>query len=284
MAFMAMVFASIFLIVVVIGFFILLVGIILDIIWGVRKHKDKKVPVVLKVFALIFTIWGVIQGIGPIAVVGISALKKSIEYRAEISDIPENSIIHVKDDDDSFYQEFDLNGVHYIASRDDTQVIHPQISREEYKTEKVGAIVMENGKHYVLNRIKNDLDANIIEMGTRYDPYVEESKLEEINEYYLNKAPLFCEVSDSDKKIDTIDSDRIRNIVNYVQTNGSPYAPYDEEQERFDGYMIFYSYDAVYCISLEYKETDDGLCISYLGDYAYLNDDDAKYIRSLINY
>ena len=287
MAFMAMIFASIFLIVVIVGIIILLIGIILDIIWGVRKHKEKKIPVVLKVFAILLTIWGVAQGIGPLAFIGCMSLKAKLDYKGEISDLPNESIIQIQDEESFLKNGFDLNGVHYVGSLDSQkQVLHPQSSHKNFKCSKIGAAVYKNGKHLVIEKLENDLDANIVNLGTTYDPYMEESQIDTINDYYINRAPLYCEVSDTSdystiKTIEVIDADKVRAIRDYVSENGSPYKPCDVD-ESDDGYMIFYSFDDLFYIDFNYKETDKGMCIEYLGDYAYIPDDYASYIRSLV--
>ena len=282
MAFIAMVFASIFLIVVAIGFFILLIGIILDIIWGVRKYKQKKVSKILIGFAIVLTIWGVVQGIGPLAVVGVMSLSKKHEYRSEITDLPDDAVVSISDDAD-IYTSFDFKGVHYVPDED----LHPQVSHDNYKTEKIGAFVYESGKHAVIAKVINDRDENIVELGHAFNVYVEQSELENINDYYLNKSPLYCEV-DKDLEsagkdlVEGIDSDRIRAIRDYVYENGhsTPGFDYDETMEY--GYMFFYSYDDMYCLDWIYCEAEDGLTIEYKGKRATISDKDAEYIRSLI--
>ena len=150
MAFIAMVFASVFFLVVAIGFFILLIGIILDIIWGVKKHKQRKVSKVFMGFAIVLTIWGVVQGIGPLAVIGVMSLSKKQEYRSEIKDLPDNALVNIAYEED-IYSSFDFKGVHYVPDND----LHPQVSHENYKTEKIGAFEYENGKHTLINKIIN---------------------------------------------------------------------------------------------------------------------------------
>ncbi len=88
MAFMSMVFASLFvgfiligwlflligIILNIIGWLFLLIGIILNIIRHVKKRKDKEVSRILIICARVFTVWGLIQGIGPIAVIAVMIL------------------------------------------------------------------------------------------------------------------------------------------------------------------------------------------------------------------
>ena len=74
MAFMSMVFASLFVGFILIGWLFLLIGIILNIIRHVKKRKDKEVSRMLIISARVFTVWGLIQGIGPIAVIAVMIL------------------------------------------------------------------------------------------------------------------------------------------------------------------------------------------------------------------
>ena len=74
MAFMSMVFASLFVGFILIGWLFLSIGIILNIIRHVKKRKDKEVSRMLIISARVFTVWGLIQGIGPIAVIAVMIL------------------------------------------------------------------------------------------------------------------------------------------------------------------------------------------------------------------
>ncbi len=74
MAFMSMVFASLFVGFILIGWLFLLIGIILNIIRHVKKRKDKEVSRMLIISARVFIVWGLIQGIGPIAVIAVIIL------------------------------------------------------------------------------------------------------------------------------------------------------------------------------------------------------------------
>ncbi|MBO4863692.1 MAG: hypothetical protein J5517_04965 [Eubacterium sp.] len=282
MAFFAMILATGFIIIVVLGLAVLLLGIILDIIWGVRKKQEKKVPVVLKVFALLLTIIGVVQGIGPLAAVGIMQLKSKMEYRSEISDLPDDCIVHLKDYDD-MGNEFDFRGVHYIsASNFSNNIIVPWEDPDIYKTTKIGAFVFDNGKHYIINKIENDLDVNILDLGLIYDPYVPQDEYYNLTDYYKNEAPLCCKVwkdtAEEMKEIYAVDSDKVRAIRDYLEENGQRNSSMGADY----GYLYFYSNDSVYYFEIQYAETEDGLVARYNDHTALLSSDDAKYIRSLL--
>ncbi len=279
MAFMAMTVAFVFVIAVATGLFILLLGIIFDIRWKLKARKQESVSKVFKGFAIVLTVWGIIQGIGPIAVVGALSLQDKMKHRAEISDLPDDSIIYLHDAngiDDSF----DFKGVHFVSDSE----LHPQVSHKNHKTQKVGAIVLDSGDHYIIDKIENGLDADIFQTGTIYDPYVPEAKLSEINDYYHNKAPLYCEVikdfeSSEDICIEDIDSDRIRKIRDSILTPGlKSYS----DINSYDAYLFFYPFDDMECIDFSCKETDQGFVVEYLGDAKIIPEDDADYLRSLI--
>lgn len=77
MAFISMVFATIFVCFILIGWLLLLIGLILHIIWYMKKRKDKEVKRSLKICARVFTVWGLIQGIGPIVLIAAIMLFNS---------------------------------------------------------------------------------------------------------------------------------------------------------------------------------------------------------------
>ncbi len=282
MAFMAMAVASILLIVIAVGLFILLLGLIFDIRWKVKERKQEKVSKVFKGFAIVFTIWGIIQGIGPIALLGAMNLKQKHDYKAELSDLPKESIIYLNNYDE-IENGFDFQGVHYVS---DTE-LHPQVSHGNFKTSKAGAIVFDSGKHNIMEKIENDLDINVFQMGLISDPYVPESELSVINDYYRNKAPLYCEVindlSKDDKKIiDDIDAEKIRKIRESIEQPGLK-SPIDTDNDMDDVYLFFYSFDDMYCLDFSCKDTDQGFVVEYLGDEKIITEEDAEYLKSIIN-
>lgn len=284
MAFIAMMIAAGFIIIVAIGLGILLIGAILDIIWGVRKKKEKKVPVVLKVFAIMFTIWGVLQGIGPLALVGVNALKSKIDYRREVSSLPKDSVIHLTEYSD-LDNGFDYKGKHFEGINYKYNDFNQWKDNEHFKTKNEGAIVFDNGKHYIIEKIENTRDSDIFNLGLVNDPYMAVDEVEDIINYYKNEAPYICDVSkdyaEEMTTVYTIDSDKIRAIRDQIETEGRPYGPQESEiKDRFN--LYFYSEDAVYCVGFSCYETADGLIVESWGDYLLLSDSDASYFRSLL--
>ena len=284
MAFMAMIIAAGFIIIVAIGLGILLIGAILDIIWGVRKKKEKKVPVVLKVFAVIFTVWGVLQGIGPLALVAGGTIKSKLDYRHEVSSLPKDSVIHLKEYGD-LDNGFDYKGKHFEGINYKYNDFNPWKESEHYKTKKEGAVVFDNGQHYIIEKIENTRDSDIFNLGLVDDPYMAVDEEEDIINYYKNEASYICDVSkdlaEGFTTVYSVDSDKIRAIRDQIETEGRPYGPQESEiKDRF--YLYFYSEDAMYCMSFSCMETADGLVVEYWGDYLLLSDSDANYFRSFL--
>ena len=109
MAFASMFLVMIFVIITVVGLVILLTGMILDIIWGVRKKKQKKVNVVHKIFAVLLTVLGIIAGIGPLALLGIGIASSKISDYSEIAQFDKSDRVYIDDCQDIYDSGFDFN-------------------------------------------------------------------------------------------------------------------------------------------------------------------------------
>ena len=284
MAFAAMFIATIFIIVILIGFGMMLVGIILDIIWAVRKHQQKKVHVVHMVFAVILTVAGFLVGVGPIALVGAMTVADKMEKQAEISDLSDDEMVHIKDVDD-IAEGMDFQGVHYVR----IEAISPQTSHENFTKEKIGAFICGNGEHFLLYRIENTMGIEILYVEYFFHGiFVEEENADRLLEYYENEAPLYCQtmVDGSDSYINTrnFDSDRVRQIRDMIAESGNPYhsSDYKVDEKRPEGYMLFYSLDDMDCFSMEFYYSHDGMIVTYAGRGMPVSDEDAEFIRQFV--
>ncbi len=74
MAFISMVFGAIFVLVIILGLFMLVAGFILDLVWIAKNHAQEEVSGALKFLAVSFTVLGLLQGIGPILFVWIMTI------------------------------------------------------------------------------------------------------------------------------------------------------------------------------------------------------------------
>ena len=281
MAFAAMFIATIVIVIILIGFGLLLIGIILDIIWGVRQHKEKKVYVVHKVFAVILTVVGALAGIGPIAGIGFLTLKEKAEVRAEISDLAEEDLVRVSDLD-NVYQEFDFKGVHYVC----VEEMSAQTAHDNFVMDKVGAFVMDNGGHRRIYSIRNTLGITILTIERSSNVFVERSNIDRMFEYYEKEAPLYSEAmpmdADHSYTTENIDSARARKIRDLISEKGMRFSRDDYDHTDTQGYIIFYSTDDMSCFDFHYYKTSEGLFVSY-ADYGLIVDkDDADYIMSLL--
>ncbi|MCR5061216.1 MAG: hypothetical protein K6A80_09350 [Saccharofermentans sp.] len=285
MAFMAMFMVMIFFAVVAIGLINLIIGIVLDIIWGVRKKKEKKVYPAHKVFAVIFTVIGVVLGICPVAFVGIaSGIEKYKEY-AEIKDFTDEERVYSTDFPD-VSEAFDFRGDHYVRVYD----IHPQPSHDNFKETPVGAIIYDNNHgtddHSLIYSVENVMGIMILDLEYTSDLFIKESEVDRFVEYYTNEVPLYCQVtnykdSSSETVIQDVDSARVRELRDRIENNGGQ--AYDYDYDREIGYLIFYAVDDIGYIDFSCFDTDRGLMVAYLGKQCIVEGEDEAFIRSFFD-
>ena len=279
MAFIAMVFAAMYIVIIIVGLFILTIGIVLDIIWGVRKKKQKKVHAVLKVFAVILTVLGIIVGIGPIALVAGMSLDAKLEHKAEVSDLAPEDCIEIEDIGEvSENNGFDFRGKHYRRAEE----LHAITTQDRFSSHKVGAFIQPNDAHYLIYEVDSLADSSILYGDRMTGVFVESDKYDETIDYYLNEAPFYASVSRNDDDayfdVDGIDSERARKIVELVKDKGSRYGEYLN-----GGYIIFYTLDDLYYIDLHFEQKEEGLEVSSGNYQMILDDDDAEFILSIVN-
>ena len=285
MAFFSLFIITVFFLVVAIGLFSLIVGIVLDIIWGVRKKKEKKVYAAHKVFAVIFTVIGVALGIVPVAFVGIVAgIDKYNDY-AEIKDFTDEERVYASDSS-MVSEAFDFKGDHYVRVYD----IHPQPSHDNFKETPVGAIIYENnsgtGDHSLIYSVDNVMGIMILDLEYTSDLFIKESEVDRFVEYYTNEVPLYCQVNsyNSDNYgnvINDVDSDRVRELRDRIEQSGRPVYDYDYDNSL--GYLLFYAVDDIGCIDFSCFETDGGLMVTSLGRGMIVEGEDEAFIRSFFD-
>ncbi|MBP5261391.1 MAG: hypothetical protein J6Z43_04595 [Clostridiales bacterium] len=279
-------FAIAFLVITLIGVGILIIGIVLDIIWGVRKKKQQKVHAVLKVFAVLLTVVGFLVAVGPVSVLGIAQITGKQYQRYRIADLSEDDLVHVDSIYDNFSDGFTLHGKHYIPLIG----LHTPTSisyRDEFRTDKVGAVVDDNGVSNYIYRVDNLADMDILNIENSSDIlYAEEVQAEQIIEYYWNEAPLYaqtCYENNSHRvTIGEIDSVRVRQIRDMILENGTGTMPENTPIADQKGYIDFRSNDNLSQCSFYYRLGSEGLMIKYDDKYMMLEGEDADYIMELI--
>ena len=282
MAFASMFLVMIFVIITVVGLVILLTGMILDIIWGVRKKKQKKVNVVHKIFAVFLTVLGLIAGIGPLALLGIGIASSKISDYSEIAKFDKSDRVYIDDCQDIYDSGFDFRGEHYIKGED----IHPQPSHENYKKEEVGIIVDSHDNQRIIYSVDNLMGITILDVEYSSGVFVKADDVDKIMDYYGNEAPLYCEYYEaaggSGKKVtENVDSALVREIRDRIINEGSAYNSGDPLFQTRESDFYFYSKDDMCCIDISCINGRDGLIACYLGRYIVLNDEEADFLKSL---
>ena len=280
MAFISMFFVAIFLIVVGIGLFNLIVGIVLDIIWGVRKKKDKKIYVAHKVFAVILTVLGVLLGIVPLAALGVFVGVSKYNDYAEIKDIPEEDRVYINSDYSIPENGFDFRGDHYVLVSD----ISPQVSHEQFNETVIGTFIDEYNNHQMIYSVDNSFGTLALDVQYYSGLYIKESEADRFVSYYENEAPLYCQVvfdpaEYSHNIVENIDSDHVRTLVDKIDNEGYNYS-YSESIDS-EGYLYFYSTDDLCCIDISFYEGEDGLIVTHLSNRLVLDGEDEAFIRGL---
>jgi hypothetical protein len=225
---------------------------------------------------------GFLQGILPILGVLGMDLKSKHDYKMEVASIPEDKKVYMSIHDD-LGEGFDYNGRHFVGLRymmyND---ITPLRENDAFKTEDYGAIIYDNGSHHLMSRVVNDKDYDIFETGTIYDPFVPKDEYDEISDYYLNEAPLICQVQMDNanivKDVDSIDSAKAREIRDFIETEGNQNTDYEFSK---DAYLYFYSKDAMYYFCIHCMETSEGLAVDMNGKATIISGSDAEYLKGL---
>ena len=261
---------------VLLGILLFVIGLILGIIGLVNKKKSKKAFIILGILSLIFMIGGLIVGIAPVVVVKGAGTIKDAAYNNEIKDFDDDEIAKV-DSSINLDEGFEYKGIHHNQCPD--EILVPSGEKEA-----VGAIVYDNGKHTLLYELECDYGDDII--CTENTVYCPKTEYTEFMDYYRNKAKLDGKISYyEDKKYidlssDKIDSDKIREIRDYIKENGSK--DHSDIDEQFDGaaeaHADFYSTDDVYWLSMSFQIKDEAVAGTYDKLHVILPKEYADYI------
>ena len=266
--------------VVIVGIIILLIGLILDIIWIVKSIRKNKAHIVLKIFAVLLTVIGLITAVTPVLLINTASGIKDAHYQKEINDFSEDEIAHVSHML-NLDEGFTFKGKQYVECPEDR--FKPPITRDEWKA--VGAIVYDNGKHTLLYEFPNSFRDDII--CTEGSVFCTADKLDDMIFYYENNASYKCSISFYDEEryrdwsSSELNSENIRNIKEFIDTTGSN--DHDALDEEFsgaeEGYYYFYSEDEVYYFTFAIRLKNDKVEASCNKVHAILPDEYAEYIR-----
>lgn len=282
MAFMSMFLVMILFIIVVIGLVILLTGIILDIIWGIKKKKKKKVNLALKIFAIFLTVTGILTAGGPVAAVGIMSLGAKVVDHQEIAEFDKKELVYVDDFQDIYDNGFDFMGDHYVQAEE----MSPQKAHDNFRKEKISAVVDSNDKHRIIYSVDNLMGITILDVEWSSGIFVKESDIENLMEYYDKEAPLYCvatiKATSSKQVVENVDSARVRQIRDRIINEGQSFSSGDAAFKHRDATLLFYSKDDMCCIDFTTINFGENIRLCYLGKYIDLDEDDSAFIWSML--
>ena len=199
MAFFSLMVIGVVMAVLAAGLLCLIIGVILDIVWGVKRKKDRKVGKVHKFFAVFMSVLGALGFLLPVLIFGGVTLFMKISDTIELRSI--DNLVRVPDE---HFSSFEFNGVRFV--------------RCDYLFASEGSVHSEDTAFAVVDpdngftrfyRMDNSggfdiyLDADVNSI------YVPEDKLDTIRKYYENEAHIAFKLDDrsSDDEVD-IDIDR----------------------------------------------------------------------------
>ena len=280
MAFMSMFLVMILFLITIVGIVILITGIILDVIWGVRKKKKKKVSIPLKVFAILATVLGILVAGGPAAAVGLMSLGFKIADHQEIAEFDKEELVHVDDFQDIYEDGIYFKGDHYVMAED----LKPQKAHDNFYKEKAGAVVDGNDKHRIIYTVNNLMGITILDIEHSSGVFVKDNDVEKVVEYYEKEAPLYCEITpryELGRVVRNVDSARIREYRDRILADGTAYS--GELSKTRAGSMLFYSEDDMCCIDFSYSLIGDGVRLFIGKNYIDLDEDDSAFILTIID-
>ena len=280
MAFMSMFLVMILFLITIVGLVILITGIILDIVWGVKKKKKKKVNIALKICAIFTTVLGIIVACGPAATVGLMSLGFKVADHQEIAEFDKEELVHVDDFQDIYEDGIYFQGDHYVMAED----LKPQKAHDNFSKEKAGAVVDGRDKHRIIYTVNNLMGITMLDIEYSSGVFVKDNDVEKVVEYYEKEAPFYCEVtprSELGKTVRNFDSSRIREFRDRINAEGIVYP--GEVYKTRSGSMIFYSEDDMCYIDFSYILIGDGVRLCMGKNYIDLDADDSAFILSIVD-
>lgn len=258
MAFISMIFASVILIVLFIGFIALVIAVILDSIWIIRTAMKKKTHVLLQILAILITLpamWMFVIPVGSVFLLGTSMqMEEEIRFaRAE------NKVYAKK----NWHENgFDYKGMHLVRAD------FLSIPSDAKKIEEGVLITPEENKYYI-SYVENDNDFDIYTIERiSYGKYCDEEQVEEIQEYYRNPDNLIVEVEDwtdnDNKKLDIdVDPEIVLAVRELYDNHGAGLCYGDLDECGASYYFKVHSEDKFFYESVELKEYDGHLVLPW---------------------
>ena len=229
MAFISMVFASVALIVVIIGIAALFIGVILDLIWIIRACMKKKTHILVIIPAVIFTLAGILMFVVPVG--GVYSLGKYSTIKEEKHFEQTENKAYVKSS--SWVNGFEYKDMMLIPLED------LQIPKSERCTED-GVVITKGDNKYYISYVENDGDFEIyyVEKIT-HGIFCDEEQYDEILEFYhdTNNLNVTFEnwTDDTIIESDDFDANIVFDIRELYDTHGDGivYGDYGDVGNRY---------------------------------------------------
>lgn len=259
MAFISMMFAGVVLIIVIIGFFALLLGGLLDLIWIIRAVFKKKTHIIFKVFAVFISLAGIFMFVLPVA--GISLLGKLSQHDANKRFEQAEYKVYLEEGQS-------LNEGFVYKEKQLVLLENMQAPKSEKLTEE-GVLIKPSGEKVYINSVKNEGNFPIYFIVNYGLLFCNEDQLEEIVAYYHDPAHLTTEISYSvgeeqiSKKVD-LSGDivaRIRDVYDNHTNEGSCSGMDDEF--KYLCIITTYTEDHLYYDLVDLHEYKDRIVLSW---------------------
>ncbi len=280
MAFMSLMIAGAALAVTLTGLLILIAGIILIIVWKVKKRRERPVKKTHKILAVVFTVWGAVQFGVPVLLFAGYNIYEDAPRAAEIAEADEK--INVEYDWDR-NAGITVGGVDYVPA---------DFLNGKDGGEKKAALVYPDGDADFIYTVENENDYDMVRFYS--EVFVPKEQIDEIRDYYTREAPIYVTISFSDGhdelndvKVD-FDRSMLERLSALYDSGISGIVEYrtDDVQQRF--YITGETSDGLFGLWGIVEVTDKGPVLAHISgggrsEGHILPDDIAEYIFGFTN-
>ncbi|MBQ3379610.1 MAG: hypothetical protein IJG50_07085 [Clostridia bacterium] len=280
MAFMSLMIAGAVLAVTLIGLLILIAGIILIIVWKVKKRRGRPVKKSHKTLAVVFTVWGAVQLGVPVLLFAGYNIYEDASRAAKIAEADEKINVEYDWDRDA---GITMGGVDYVPA--------------DYLTgkdggEKKAALIYPDGDADYIYTVENEKNYDMVRLYSKV--FVPKEQADEIRDYYTREAPLYVTISFYDEydeyreyKVDFDRSmlERLNALYDFGMSSVVEYRT-DDVKQTF--YITGETSDGLFGLWGTVEVTDKGPVLAHIcgggrSEGHILPDDMAEYIFGFTN-
>lgn len=271
--------ATIVLLILGFGFLSLVIGVLLGVFWGLKKKSGKKIKVVHKVFTIICSISGFVFFVVPVAIFAIGMIVKSVEKKADLSKFDTKIEIERASD---FVDGFEVDGVNYVPA--------DFLSSVSKSGERFCAFVYSNGDYESCYSFAGDSEYEILYIEHYSGTYVREDEYDEVFKYYMEESPIEVTVYITEDETthfiaDDFDRDTLFELQSYYSSDIN--FECDVDDIDFSFYLIGYSPDHAYSISVNFDVVDGQIVLSHVTGGGHMRghlveEENSEYLISII--